>query len=126
MIRIPEGFVFIPKAPGVAAELLDIADEVRADRKLGVRTASGGYNVADVIASEYLARHADVVPTVQAIVVSPEEAEELSAVQTALIPDMSWTVAEIEDWAAQQDPPIVFPDRAKKPEKIAIIGESIK
>jgi hypothetical protein len=51
--RIPEGYVFVSKSPGVAAALLEAADRIGADRKWGVRTVAGGYHVLREIAAEY-------------------------------------------------------------------------
>lgn len=52
---IPEGFVFVPREPGVnvALELLDAAKKVGADRVTSVRTTSGGYHVLEAVADQY-------------------------------------------------------------------------
>lgn len=150
-IRIPEGYVFVPKAPGVAAELLEIADAVGADRKLGVRTTVGGYHVVAEVASVYLDDNPEVVPTVRLepagadyvavdvvvgadgipVLGSAEEsaAEEPNGSEVAAeleVPDDSWTVPQIDRWAADQKPPIVFPEKARKADKLALIGEAIQ
>lgn len=52
-ITTPAGFAFVPRGPGVAAALLDAADEIGADRKLDVRTVAGGYRVTQAVAEEY-------------------------------------------------------------------------
>lgn len=60
MGTIPQGYVFVAKADGVAAGLLNAADRIGADRKNGVRTVTGGYHVLEEIAQEYGATFAEV------------------------------------------------------------------
>lgn len=52
-IRIPDGQVFVARAPGVAAALLDAAEELGYARHEAVRTVSGGYHVNEDIAAKY-------------------------------------------------------------------------
>lgn len=54
-IRIPEGYVFVPKGENVAKQLLEAADAIKADRKNDVRTVSGGYHVTEAVAERYQA-----------------------------------------------------------------------
>ncbi|QUE25323.1 hypothetical protein SEA_FIZZLES_27 [Microbacterium phage Fizzles] len=55
--RIPEGSVFVARQRGenVAAQLLEAAEQVGADRALSVRTVSGGYHVFEEVAEQYQA-----------------------------------------------------------------------
>ena len=53
-IRIPEGSVFVPgRSVETATALLEAADKIKADRKLDVRTVTGGYHVTLAVAEEY-------------------------------------------------------------------------
>jgi hypothetical protein len=52
-IRIPEGKVFVPRAPGVAAALLFAAEELGYERSEAVRTVTGGYHVDEAVAQKY-------------------------------------------------------------------------
>ena len=52
--RIPEGSVFVPgRSVETATALLKAADKIKADRKLDVRTTTGGYHVTQAVAEEY-------------------------------------------------------------------------
>lgn len=52
--RIPEGSVFVPgRSVETATALLEAADKIKADRKLDVRTVTGGYHVTLAVAEEY-------------------------------------------------------------------------
>lgn len=133
-IRIPDGFVFVKRADGVARKLLDAADAIEADRHLGVRTVTGGYHVTEAIAEEYqkgfpaAAEEDDETEggtEVQAEEVQAEEVEaeevETEDVET---PDESWTVAQIDEWAGKQEPAIEFPaDVTKKADKLAFLSK---
>lgn len=110
-IRIPDGFVFFRKFPGLAAGLLEAADAVGGDRKLDVRTVNGGYHVSQKVAEKYQSKYGKV-----------EEAAE-AAETTGESPDESWTVADIDEWAAKQVPPVEFPsDATKKADKLAFLN----
>lgn len=50
-----------------------------------------------------------------------EEAAVKLAEQNAAKPDENWTVARIDEWAANQKPPVVFKDGALKADKLAQI-----
>ncbi|QIG59037.1 hypothetical protein SEA_RUBYRALPH_29 [Microbacterium phage RubyRalph] len=60
--RIPEGYVFVPRRSGVnvAAQLLDAAEAIGADRFLSVRTTTNGYLVHEDVAEEYRKRHGEI------------------------------------------------------------------
>lgn len=55
--RIPEGSVFVARRAGenVAAQLLEAAEQIGADRFLSVRTTTGGYHVWADVAEQYQA-----------------------------------------------------------------------
>lgn len=135
-IRIPDGFVFFRKAPGVARGLLEAADRLEADRKMGVRTVSGGYHATVEIAEEYqktlpeaTGLEGDATELVaEPVVESSDEAESPDGTPVEVLTepglDESWTVAQIEEWAARQEPPIVFPSEATtKAKKIQFINK---
>lgn len=52
-VIIPEGYVLVPRGAGVAAKLLEAADEVGADQVTAVRTITGGYHVLKEVAEAY-------------------------------------------------------------------------
>ena len=54
-VIIPEGFAFVPRGAGVAAKLLEAADEVGADQVTAVRSITGGYHVLEEVAQAYAA-----------------------------------------------------------------------
>lgn len=127
-IRIPDGFVFVRRAPGVAVKLLEAADAIKADRVLGVRTVTGGYHVAQDIADEYqngfdaVEDDEDTEPVgdVAADVPADVPADEAPEAER---PDESWTVAQIDEWASAQDPAVEFPaDVTKKADKLAFLN----
>lgn len=152
-INIPEGYVFVPRQAGVpvAAQLLDAADEIKADRQTGVRTVSGGYHVTEEIAEQYqanLPESKDEASTVEADSEKEEDAPTSDEtvnddddsdegkdddsdssstgdkVDEVALPDESWTVVQIEEWAASQEPAIEFPaDVTKKADKLAFINK---
>jgi hypothetical protein len=155
-IRIPEGFVFVPRTDGVARKLLDAAKEIGADGHLSVRTVGGGYHVAAEVAEAYQGSYPDAevedpteedeleeddgvgregddnVETPDPDVVLEEEksedgeqvndestggsddAESKEEAEPEQL-DESWTIAEMRDWAARQEPAIEIPaDVTKK------------
>lgn len=54
-VLIPEGFALVPRGKGVAAKLLQAAEEVGADPVTSVRTITGGYHVLEEVAEAYAA-----------------------------------------------------------------------
>lgn len=54
-VIIPEGYVLVPRGAGVAAKLLEAADEVGADQVTAVRSITGGYHVLEEVAQAYAA-----------------------------------------------------------------------
>jgi len=135
-IRIPDGFVFVRRAPGVARQLLDAAASIEADPVTGVRTVTGGYHVTQDIADEYqkgfdAVEDEDTEPVGDVAADVPtdvpaegDEADEATEDETeAERPDESWTVAQIDEWAGKQDPAVEFPaDVTKKADKLAFIS----
>jgi hypothetical protein len=139
---IPDGFVFVPKADGVAAALLDAADKIGADRKSGVRTVHGGYNVQLEIAQRYqekLEKKAAKAAKVEtgpakpgdppADVTNPDGSKPpvdengvpiLTSTEDDGTPKEGWTHAQFNDWAAKQEPPVVFPNQANLATKLEV------
>lgn len=39
------------------------------------------------------------------------------------VPDASWTIAQLDEYAARQDPPVVFPSGATKATRLAILQD---
>lgn len=52
-VRIPEGYVLVPRGAGVAAKLLEAADKVGVDQVTAVRSITGGYHVLEEVAETY-------------------------------------------------------------------------
>lgn len=115
---IPEGYVFIPKAEGVAAGLLNAADRIKADRKMGVRTTHGGYYAYEDIAREYGAGFPAAEEAPEAEGDQPEVEEE----EAVAVPDESWKVSEIDDYAKQSG--IDLSGAKNKAEKLALINKT--
>ncbi len=89
-IRIPEGHQFVPRAPGVALELLEAADRIKADRKTEVRTVSGGYHVSDRVAAEYQKNQPEVEETEDETEGAPtgqDQGQQASAAQAGVLVD---------------------------------------
>lgn len=117
-INPPDGYVFVKRGPGVAAALLEAADKIKADRKEGVRTTSqGGYFVADDIAAEWQKAQ----PEADEVDDEAEESNEAADDR----PTDKWTVAEIEDWASKQDPPVDL-GTGNKAEKLKVALDSLE
>lgn len=114
-IRIPEGYVFVPRVPGLAVGLLDAAKRIKADRVMSVRTVTGGYHVLEEVAAAYQGE----LPAVE-----EEPQPEATTLVEESIPDETWKVADIEAWAAAQSPSIELPV-GKKADKLAAIHQSI-
>lgn len=114
-IRIPEGYVFVRRAPGVAAQLLEAVEKVDGDRVLDVRTVTGGYHVRTEVAEQYQADfpEADAIETIP----GTEHEPPYEAVAESF-PDESWKVAEIDDYAKEHG--VAFPaDVTTKAQKVA-------
>lgn len=113
-IAVPEGQVFIPRRRGVnvALELMNAVAQVKGDRE-SVRVVEGGYHVPADVAEAYAAGN----PAVEL-----EEGPDASGTELGSNP----TIAEIEAFAAKQDPPIEVPE-GKKAEKLqAVLDELAK
>lgn len=118
-IRIPEGHVFVRRAPGVAAALLDAAEKVGGDRVQDVRTVTGGYHVTEAVADQYQqdfpeaeAGEVDAIETIPGT-----EGDEPQVIEGEPLPDESWKVAEIDAFAEKLG--IAFPaDVTTKAQKV--------
>lgn len=113
-LNIPEGFVAVKRGPGVAAALLEAADKVGGDRKLGVRTTSQGvYFVAEEIAEQWQKDQpdAEVVDEDGESGLSAEEIEARGYPEGDI--SESWTVKNLEAWAAAQEPAVELGDGNK-------------
>ncbi len=107
-IRIPEGFAFIPRESGVnvAKELLDAAAEVGGDRKLDVRTTSGGYHVTEAVAKQFQENRG---------VVAEDE-----------VPSEEWTHDKLNEFASKLEPALELTGSTPaKAEKVKLIEEHI-
>lgn len=118
-IRIPEGFVFVRRAPGVAAALLEAAEKVDGDRVLDVRTVTGGYHVRAEVAEQYQADF----PEGDTIETTPgTEGDEPVVREAEPFPDESWKVPEIDAYAKEHG--VEFPaDATTKAQKVAHLVE---
>jgi hypothetical protein len=117
-LNIPDGYVFVKRGPGVAAALLEAADAIKADRKEGVRTTSqGGYYVLEAIASEWQKSQPEAD--------EDEESDEDEGSGEAETPTADWTVAQIEEWAAKQDP-VVDLGAGNKADKLKAALDSLE
>lgn len=115
---IPDGYVLVNKAPGVAAGLLEAADKLGADRKWDVRSISGGYIVRADVAEAWQG----TLPADDEVDTGGEaDGDASGTTPDAPKPDETWTVAQIDEWAENQDPPITFEAGAKKADKLAVI-----
>lgn len=99
-IRIPEGYVFMPRRSGLAIELLAAAAEIGADRALSVRTVTEGYHVLREVAEQYQGG------------VATAELEEL------VLPDATTKVADIEAFAEEHGVELPDGNKAAKLEAI--------
>jgi hypothetical protein len=125
-INIPEGYVFVKRGPGVAAALLEAADEIKADRKNGVRTVSGGYHVAEDIAAKWQEGLPEAEQT--AVTGTGEDGGQTGDAgddpkaddpKTAT-PREGWTHAQFDEWAENQDPKVEYPSGANLKQKLEI------
>jgi hypothetical protein len=147
-IRVPEGFVFVKRAPGVALALLEAADKIKADRQAGIRTVSGGYHVAEDIAAEYEttrvesgedaadeanadaaastaattgdAATGDAGDTGAQAATTQEAGEPKDDDPKTATPRDGWSHAQFDEWAENQDPKVEFPSGANLKQKLEI------
>lgn len=148
-IRIPEGSVFVPRRSGenVAAELLEAAERIGADRVESVRTTTNGYHVWEDVADEWQSGRpvdetegdeteeddaaakaaADEKAAADAKAAADEKAaEEAAKSQKSDEPEPLPVTAEntgkeIDEYAAGLTPPVDVSKAANKAEKIAIL-----
>ncbi|MGO1566460.1 MAG: hypothetical protein ACTHXC_00420 [Brachybacterium sp.] len=111
----PDGFVFVPRAAGVAAELLNAANKIKADRKLDVRSVTGGYHVRKNVAEEYQ----KAFPEAEIKADAEVEVEEKPEGGLPVTADSS--VKEIDEYAASLTPPVDVSEAKNRAEKIEIL-----
>jgi len=131
-IRIPEGQVFVKRAPGVAGALLDAAEALGYSRSEAVYTVSGGYHVFEDVAQKYQ----ESLPEAEA----DESGEAADAGQDAgtndagaqtetdpkdddpktATPRDGWSHAQFDEWAENQDPKVEFPSGANLATKLEL------
>jgi hypothetical protein len=147
-IRVPEGYVFVPRQRGVnvALQLIEAADKVKANRHESVRTVSGGYHVTQEVADAYQA----ALPEVDDNDASTETDEEKAAREAAEAeaaakaeaeaaakaeaekrgypdgdPNGDWTVKQLEAWAEARDPKVDL-GSGNKESKLQVALDSLK
>lgn len=153
--RIPEGSVFVARRAGenVAAQLLEAAEQIGADRFLSVRTTTGGYHVWENVAEQYQANlpEEEEVEEVEeddestpAKTVEEEEAEaeakRLAAEEEAAAKakadaeaqapatigvTVDSTREQINEYASKLTPPVDTTKAANKPDAIKLIEEAL-
>lgn len=122
-IRIPEGFVFIPREAGVsvALELLEAADQVGADRKADVRTITGGYHVAEEVAKQFQENRGNVVEDE-----GDHDSDDDDGAGEPEAPSESWTHDQLNEFAAKLEPALELTSSTPaKAEKVKLIEEHI-
>lgn len=139
-VRIPEGQVFVQRAPGVAAALLDAAEELGYVRSEAVRTVSGGYHVPEDVAAAYQA----TLPEEAESETPAATGEEAGGAQTpppttpdagaqtppatdpkeddphTATPREGWSHDQFDTWAENQEPKVVFPKGANLAVKLEV------
>lgn len=148
--RIPEGSVFVPRRSGenVALALLEAAEEIGADRNLSVRTTTGGYHVYEEVAERYQANlpESDDDETTEsedddesssesvedeeraaeeAKAKAAGDSEETKSEELEPLPvTAESSVAEIDDYASKQNPPVDLSSAKNRTEKIALLEQA--
>lgn len=118
---IPQGYVFVAKGEGVAAGLLNAADKIKADRKMGVRTTMGGYYALEEIAAEYSKQFGPAEVVLLDGSAAPAGDDGIP-VLTESAPDDSWKVAEIDAYAEREG--IDLTGAKNKKDKLALINQT--
>ena len=131
-IRIPEGFVLVPRAAGVAAALLEAADRLHVDRKTTVRTTASGYHARLDVAEEYRKALPEAVVIASSEELGDAEAEapaveaQAPASEAVAIPvTADSTHAEIDAYAASLEPAVDVSSGKNRAEKIALLEAAI-
>lgn len=112
-IRIPDGFVFVPRDAGVAKKLLKAADKIKADRHTSVRTVTGGYHVLSQVAEQYQEEFTSQEPA------GGEETAPAKEFELPVSADSS--NAEIDEYASGLTPPVDLSGAKNRAEKIEIL-----
>jgi hypothetical protein len=127
-VTIPEGHVFFPKLPGVAAGLLAAADAIGADRKADVRTITGGYHVTEAVAEQYRStlppepEDPQGEPTGDPGEPTGDPGDDGKAEELGPLPVTAESSnAEIDDYAGKQEPPVDLSSAKNRVEKIALL-----
>lgn len=114
--RIPEGFVLVPgRSVETATALLEAADKIKADRKLDVRTTTGGYHVTQAVAEEYQKAFPDAELEEGGADENGGEAPE------SLPVTVDSTREEIDAYGKSLDPKVDTSKAANKAEAIALL-----
>jgi hypothetical protein len=127
-VRIPEGQVFVQRAPGVAAALLDAAEELGYVRSEAVRTVSGGYHVPEDVAAAYQATLPEEAESETPAATSAEAGGAQTPPATdpkeddphTATPREGWSHDQFDTWAENQEPKVVFPKGANLAVKLEV------
>lgn len=110
----PKGFVFIPRYysndRNQAAELLEAADEVGADRQADVVSVSNGYHVKKKVAAKWAELYE-----------SEESAGDDDGDNDALPVTAESSNAEIDEYAGSLEPAVDLSEARNRTEKIALL-----
>lgn len=114
MPNINEGYAFVgPRNSATARALLDSAAAIGEEAAV-VRTAIGGYYVPESVARHY--EQTLGAPAEEVVEESPETGE--------AVPDDSWKVAEIREWAKAHE--VDLGDATKKADMLAAVRTADK